>query len=291
MIIEEEMLVRYARGIGLSSAPFLDALWTPRQNQDAAVAAMLGIDPERLRALRSGFQDHIDEVVDKLLADAGVAADTAKLPFGAGDRLLVVGDSISADAVGWANILAAILRRTSAGVEVDNRAVAGRTTAETLYNLPFAAPFEPTHALVMLGTNDTRRVGSRVGARMASASETERNLGLIKRMLTEQLGTGAVIFLTPPPVDPGPVSARREGGEWNEPDDLAEVAAVIRRVDPSALDLHHALQPDDAFFDIDGLHPTPAGQIEMARVAIRLLAHAGGGSAPASPEVAGSSSP
>lgn len=276
MTIEDDLLVRYARGIGLSSAPFLDALWTPRPNQDATVAAMLGIDTSHLSGMRSRFRDEIEQTVSGLLTDATFAKDVTRLPFTPGDRLLIVGDSISADAVGWANILDATLRRTSAGVVCDNRAVAGRTTAETLYNLPFAAPFEPTHALVMLGTNDTRRVGSRVGARMASASETERNLGLIKQLLTEQLGTGVVFFVTPPPVDPGPVADRRAAGEWNEPEDLAEVAAVIRRVDEAAIDLQGALRPDEAFFDVDGLHPSPAGQKEMARAIVSLLAARGG---------------
>ncbi|WJL96937.1 GDSL-type esterase/lipase family protein [Microbacterium sp. ET2] len=272
MDIEHEMLVRYVRGIGLSSAPLLDSLGTPPAHQDATVAAMLGIDEGRLASLRLALSDQVEGVADQLLADAAFADDVSRLPFDADERILIVGDSISADAAGWANILAAVLRRTSPRITVLNRAVPGRTTAETLYSLPFAAPLSPTHALVMLGTNDTRRLGSRVGARMASPSESERNLGLIRELLIRQLGVRVVTFITPPPADPGPVATRREGGEWNEPEDLAELAAVIRRLDPAAVDLHGAVRPDDDFFHIDGLHPFAAGQVEMARVIVRLLA-------------------
>jgi acyl-CoA thioesterase I len=279
MNLDEALLERYARGIGIDSGPFLDALWTPPDHQDPTVAAMLGITAERLAELRAGFRDRVEGSADALLAEPEFAEQVRALPFASSDRVLVVGDSITADAVGWANILRVLLQRTRPGIQVSNRAVSGRTTAETLYNLAFAAPVEPTRALVMLGTNDTRRLGSLVGARMASLGETERNLGLIRRLLTEQLGARVVTLLTPPPVDPAPVAARREAGEWNLPEDVEGVRDLILRLDPAAVDVCGTVRTDASFFDVDGLHPTPAGQVAIVRTVVGLLGAAAQGRA------------
>ena len=69
------------------------------------LAALYGLDVLTYRAIRSGFDAMARQAATDLLADASFAAQVDRLPFAAGDTVVALGDSISADLQGWATIL------------------------------------------------------------------------------------------------------------------------------------------------------------------------------------------
>ena len=92
--------------------------------------------------------------------------------------------------------------------------------------------------LLMLGTNDARAHGRPRGYRMVTPQETERNLRALVDLITRDLGRGVTV-ITPTAVDQDRIAAFFAGApvRW-EAAAVAEVAAVVRKVAPAAIDLH-----------------------------------------------------
>src|SRR5690242_4527965 len=71
------------------------------------LAEMLACSPARIRAMLAALRDEARETAGKLLADDHYRTAVAGLPFGPGDRVVAVGDSITADRLGWFELLRA----------------------------------------------------------------------------------------------------------------------------------------------------------------------------------------
>jgi acyl-CoA thioesterase-1 len=197
------------------------------------------------------------------------------LPFQPGERIVAVGDSITADRLGWFELLSAssVLLGATA-YELVNLGVSGNTTADVLERFDLLEAARPTHVVLMLGTNDARSHGRTVAHRMATASETGRNLRALIDLMTDDLGA-AVTVVTPPAVDQQRIDSFFAGSpvRWNAAD-IAEVAQVVRKVAPHALDLHAVTQADGAdVLEADGVHPTAAGQRRILGHIVNHLAN------------------
>jgi acyl-CoA thioesterase-1 len=207
---------------------------------DDDVARLCGTDPATYRA-------HVDEI-------AREARAAATMPAPAG-RILAIGDSITDDLGSWAEIL------RHAGATVVNAGLSGDTTAGARVRLTRLLEAAPDVAIVLLGTNDARRHGRAGEPMLVSHEETARNLRAIDTKLRRHC---RVVWITPPPVaDPA----------LAEPDliwhnhDVAAKAALVRELDPAAVDLWPGWTA--AHVSADGLHPSPAGQRLIAQ---RLVA-------------------
>ena len=143
------------------------------------VAAALHINPATLADYRRTFADSRAATVKTLLTDPDFTRTLDRLPFKPGDRVAVLGDSMSADALSWANLLRDVLDATHHDVEVINQSVTGRTTAEPITAFPALLAERPTIILILLGVNDARRYANIAGIRVASANETRRNLSAL----------------------------------------------------------------------------------------------------------------
>jgi lysophospholipase L1-like esterase len=97
---------------------------------------------------------------------------------------------------------------------------------------------------------------------LVSHAETRRNLRILDGALRDRCRH--VRWVTPPPIF-GRIDADPDL-HW-EPTDIAAKAALVRAIDPSAIDLWPGFAP--AHLCADGLHPSPAGQRLIAE---RLLA-------------------
>lgn len=241
------------------------------------LAGMLAIRPEEVAAGIEALRAEAGRAAADLLADARLRAAIEALPFRAGDRVVAVGDSITADRVGWFEILtAAVTAAGPGGFVLRNLGLSGNTTADVLERFDLLEAARPTHVLLMLGTNDARRHGRTAGYAMATGPETERNLRALVDLVTRDL-KAAITLVTPPAVD-APAADTFFAGlplGWDA-DAVADIAARVRRIDARSVGLHDApwARAPGELLEADGVHPTPAGQRIILAAVVRHLAGA-----------------
>jgi lysophospholipase L1-like esterase len=237
------------------------------------LAQMLGSSRDTVRSIVGEFASRARRTAEEMLDDRRFRDSIRALPFGPGDRVVGVGDSVTADRLGWFELLsaAAALGGRSAG-DMVNLGVSGNTTADVLERFDLLEEARPSHVLLMLGTNDARSHGRAVAYRMVSAAETERNFRALVDLIVTGLGAGVTV-ITPPAVDQRRIDTSfAEAAVGWRADDVAEVAGIARKVAPAGLDLH-GLTSDHVggdFLEADGVHPTPAGQ---RLILTRVVAH------------------
>lgn len=257
---DRRTFVRYTR---TRRWPLLDRFPVDDRLHTDLLAQMLSCEPAAVRALRDGMAGEVRDAAARMMADRRFHAAVGRLPFGRDDRVVAVGDSVTADRLGWFELLAAAIRRSGTPpAALLNLGLSGNTTADVLERFDLLEAARPSRVLVMLGTNDARMHGRTSEYRMVTAGETERNLRALLHLITDDLNA-TVTVLTPPAIDQHRAAAHFAGAPvgWHA-SAVAEVADVVRQVAPTAVDLHTAARRYglDRFLEADGVHPTPAGQ-------------------------------
>jgi lysophospholipase L1-like esterase len=268
-------MLRYTRP---EQWPALSRLDLPAPAGERLLAETLDCAVDDVRRLLGRFTAAVRTAAAPLLGDPDVRAALDGSPFRAGERVVAVGDSLTADRVGWFEILRSVLALAGAGAELVNLGVSGNTTADALERFDLIEAARPTHVYLLLGTNDARRHGRRRTHRMVTATETRRNLRALTDLISGE--TGATIHLiTPPPADQHRIDRFFGAGpvRWSAAE-LAELRELVRELDPDAVDLHAAAAPP-ASLEADGVHLSLAGQ-RAAAAAVALAAgvrHRSGG--------------
>ncbi len=236
---------------------------------DLPLAEALGLDAKELRDVRDRLRRQLEK--DAASIASSILLTKAVSAWGITDtsRILVLGDSLSADLLSWANLLGAALEQTTPGIGFVNAAVSGRTTTETLaVTAALLKAHDPTHVFLLLGTNDIRRQGEHVGIPMVSLNETKRNFEALQQMVATE-SQARLISLTPAPLGPA-AAAGIATGTWWKPEDLPGLASVIAEVFPDTVRLDHALKDDvDMLLSADGVHPNPAGHVALLTAVLR----------------------
>ncbi|WP_199517193.1 SGNH/GDSL hydrolase family protein [Nucisporomicrobium flavum] len=238
------------------------------------LARMLSTSPESISTLIRSLRDEAEAAAARLLTGSDYRDALAALPFRPDDRIVAVGDSITADRLGWFDVLAASFALAGAPAPtLVNLGVSGDTTADVLERFDLVQASRPSRVLLMLGTNDARAHGPGGGHRMATIHETERNLRALVQLVTRDLRT-PITVLTPSVVDQDRIDGYfRDGPVRWDATAVAEVAGIVRKVVPDAVDLYGATQTAGAdVLEEDGVHPSPAGQQLILR---RVLHHLG----------------
>lgn len=246
---------------------------------DDLLAQMLACSPETVRGIIGAFSGEVRGAAARMLADRRFRLALQALPFGEEDRIVAIGDSITADRIGWFELLSTSL--TLAGTVIGrmiNLGVSGNTTADVLERFDLLESARPSHVFLLVGTNDARSHGRTVAYRMVTASETERNMRALIDLIVNGLGA-AITVIIPPAVDQRRIDTFFAGAplRWNATD-IAEVAGVIRKVAPSGLDLPALTGAGGDMLEADGVHPTPAGQ---KLILTRIVHHLAGRPLPA----------
>jgi acyl-CoA thioesterase I len=239
------------------------------------LAQMLSCSPADVRALLAGLHDETRETAGRLLRDDDYRTAVGGLPFETGSSVVAVGDSITADRLGWFELLAASIERTGGPPgALHNLAVSGNTTADVIERFDLVEAARPTHVLLMLGTNDARAHGRSATHRMITGAETERNLRTLVDLITADL-RATVTVMTPPAVDQDRITEYFTGQpvHWDAAS-VEEVAAVVRKVVPDSVDLYAATSGRHRvdLLESDGVHPSAAGQQVLLRHIVHHLA-------------------
>lgn len=208
--------------------------------------------------------EHRAHTVARLISEPALADRLTRVAARLGQRIGVLGDSISADRLGWAHLLRATAAELTPAAAVLIDARAGRTSSQAIAALPGLLALRPTHVLIMIGVNYTRRYGP-AAVRAVSVTETHRNLSALRRMTDEAGVTTSLI--TPPPTRP--VAVIDGEPHWCDTD-LDELAGVIRAVDDHAVDVPVAPVAPDAWMS-DGVHPSPTGQARLLAAILTAL--------------------
>ena len=233
-----EWLVRFQRPGAVLALHDLPPLAEPVE------AALFGLTEDGLRARRR----------DQERAVRAAAHGLPEPPFGAGELVVGLGDSITSDAHSWFELLAA---RSHA--RFLNAAISGDTTADLRKRAYRIAALRADWVLVMAGTNDCQR---HRGERLVSAAETARNIRALDAALRRTCPR--VIWIAPPPVDEPSLGAEltARGLAFRN----ADVQAVAAALPAGAIDIRPGYEGWE-----DGLHPTPAGQRQIAERVLRAL--------------------
>lgn len=269
---ERAHFVRYTRP---ERWPILDRFPVSAPLREDLLAQMLNWSVEQVRSCVNATAAMASDIAAAMLTEPLYAAAVAGLPFRAGDRIAAVGDSLTADRLGWFDLIVASMRLAGhQDVDTHNLGLSGSTTADALERFDILEAFRPTHVLLMLGTNDARRHGRRRDHAMVSPGETQRNLAALIDLVANEL-SAEIVILTPPPGDQTRISAFFTDGtvRWTAAE-LDAVAAVVREIAPDCIDLHTALAAEDlgGLMELDGVHLNPAGQQVVARAVVRKLA-------------------
>jgi lysophospholipase L1-like esterase len=238
-------------------------------------AHFIGCTPERLQGIRQQHAESVARAASELLEQRDFQELVADLPFKRGDRIVVVGDSITADSLSWAHILDAVLKQTRHDeVRLVNLAVSGSTTGELIAMFDLVTRAHPTWVLQMIGTNDVRQHGSRAGIRAVSLEETGRNLQALER-LTRRQTAARFVPITPPPTNQAMFDAfmpMDADTRWL-PGDLDAVVELTRTCLPFLIDLGSRLpRPATSSFWIeDGLHPSLEGHQTILRCIVQSI--------------------
>ena len=245
---------------------------------DASLAALLGLDEAAYRAIKSRFDARAREAAQGLLDDPAFAARVDRVPFGAGETVLVVGDSFTDDLQSWLEILRHLfqLRRPRDEVRFVNLGVSGYTTAMALRYSVAALARRPDWILCSLGGNDATRIGPAPNKTWVSLEETARNLAALRRIAAVQ-SAARWAWITPPTVDEARVDAYppfRQGlASWRN-DDMAAIGDVLRAQPEPVVDVQAVFgrPPDPELQGPDGVHPSLAGQRAIAGAVVERLA-------------------
>jgi lysophospholipase L1-like esterase len=234
-------------------------------------AKLVGLPVEHYDGVVSAIGHAAERTAHELGADDSMRVGLDSLPFAAGETVVAVGDSITAERASWFEILQ---HASPGGWRAVNAAISGDTTVHTRARLQWdVLPHEPDWALVLIGSNDAR---FHDGTVLVRREESERNLDQLVQDLT---GAGArVVLMTPPTVLDARQAERPFGIDmvWRT-DELAARAEIARRVaerhEVVLVDVFDAFAgADERDFLFDGLHPSIRGQTRIVRELVRTLA-------------------
>jgi acyl-CoA thioesterase I len=242
-----------------------------------AQPAIFGIDRDGYADATARFDAAARDTARDLLTDAGFAAGVDALPFRPGHLVLAVGDSVTADLQGWAEILRHLLelRRPGDGVRIVNAGLSAHTTAMVLRRWPATLRARPDWIICCLGGNDVTRVGPEPAKPQVSVAESTANLSELRRIATARTAA-SWIWMTPVPVHEDRVADFPPFGfgesTWRNTDIVA-LADEIARFDEPVVDLTDVfgVPASDDLQGPDGVHPSLAGQTMITRALVERL--------------------
>ena len=260
----DESLLRFChpeRILATTRLPGLGALG------DETLAALHGVGTATYARTHARWRRQVEAAAGALRADPAIAGR----PFRPGERILTLGDSITADRQSWAELLALVAPEA----EVVNAGLSGDTTTGAMTRMRAAIATRADRVVVLLGTNDARRHGRAAGAMLVSHSETQRNLLELAAALAGN--DRELVWLTPPPVLADRIHAdalmRASDVTWRA-EDVAAKAALVRALPGTVIDLWPWFgdPPAPDLLLPDGLHPSLPGQVCIVRALLTALA-------------------
>ena len=270
-VVDPQAIARYTN---VGFLPLFQRFPLTRQTELTILAEMMSYSIAQASSLVDTLSSEASGSVAELLSEAEVMEVLPLLPFEHDARVIAVGDSITADRIGWAEMMSVLAEEIpEPRFTVVNMGVGGQTSSDVVSQMDIYADWQPDWVLLMIGTNDFRFHTEAQGATMLSQSETARNLLLIRRLIEEDLGARLVVVTPPPVTRPGvAVGSGPRAVGWSEGESAA-LAGFIRSEFAGHIDVHSVFRGDaaDGLFEEDGIHPNALGQKLILRTILLNL--------------------
>ena len=243
-------------------------------NSSGVAARAFGVSALLYLPARQQVERQARETARHMLEEKSIAVQVDRLPFQPGDLVMAVGDSITDDLLSWFHLIQNMvnLRRRKEKIRFQNSAFSGDTTAHLLSRFLPIIQARPQWIFCLAGTNDARRHGEQALKTDVSLDETVKNLNAMQHYARSRIKTRWV-WITPNPIDAA-LAAKDEyfqtsGLTWRS-SDLDAVAEAIRCQFDPVIDLYPVFgyPPVANLLEEDGLHPSPAGQEQIARAVL-----------------------
>lgn len=252
--------------------------YLPGFQDEALIASLFELDVGTYRSIREQFADTAMMAAGELLEDIAFTGRVDQLPFQPGATVVGIGESDMDDLQSSLEILRHLLhiRRPDDGIDILNLAISGQATSEAVGRFSaILLQHEPDWVLCGLGGNDTLRNGREATKTRVSIEETQLNLTELHHLATTRSSTEWV-WLTRWAIDSERIAANpvfQEQGISIRNDDWSAINAFVRQQEGRVVDLEPLFgqPPAPEFLEPDGLHPTLAGQKEIARVLVESL--------------------
>jgi len=244
-------------------------------NTSGMAAGAFGVSALLYLPARQQVERQAKETAQQMLEDPEVTEWVDRLPFQPGDLVAALGDSITDDLLSWFHLLQNLvgLRRKRDQIRFLNTAFSGDTTSHLLSRFQPVIQAQPQWILCLAGTNDARRHGEQALKTDVSLEETIKNLKAMEHYARNCLSVHWT-WITPNPIR-AELAAHdiyfQESGLTWQAADLDAVAEAIRRQFDPVIDLYPVFgyPPDPDLLEEDGLHPSPAGQMQIVRAVLK----------------------
>jgi acyl-CoA thioesterase I len=246
---------------------------------EETVAALFGLDLAAYREIKERFDANARGAARELLEDPPFAGRVDRLPFGAGETVIGVGDSLTDDLQSWLEIVRHLLeeRRPQDGIRVVNMGLSAHTTAMVLRRfVPNVVAQEPDWIVCLLGGNDVTRIGPEPDKPQVSLEETAKNLEAMRRVARTQT-EARWVWITPPTFDEERAAAyppfQLGQSRWRNGDVVA-IAEFVREQEEPVVDIQAVFgtPADSGLQGPDGVHPSLVGQKAISRAFVERLA-------------------
>ncbi|MFW6347517.1 MAG: SGNH/GDSL hydrolase family protein [Cyclonatronaceae bacterium] len=240
------------------------------------VANFIGLSKQELVDARITLDEQAEQAAQELLKDEDTLQYITRLPFRQGDKLVVIGDSLSDDLQGWFEILRHVLEigRPDLELEFNNAAVQGDTSFDALRRLNRSVIHaQADWVFVGLGSYDAMRLHPLPERTHVSLTEFWENMNAIEEVIAATTKNPPV-WITPPPVITEMMQqvALFDGVVYNE--DLSQFREVTAGrkgfvIDPKGVRMG---QPAEAWNYLpDGFNPALAGHVATAKSLLKTL--------------------
>ena len=241
-------------------------------------ARLFGLDPEEYRTIRGHFDANARGAARELLEEPGFAERVDRLPFGAGETVIGVGDSFTDDSQSWLEILRHLLqeRRPQDEISIVNAGLSAHTTAMVLRRfVPNVVAQEPDWIICLLGGNDATRIGPGPNKPQVSVEETAKNLEAMRRIAQAQT-EATWVWIAPPTYDEERAAEYppfKMGQSVFRNEDVVAIGDYIREQKEPVVDIQavFGLPASAELQGPDGVHPSLAGQKAIARAFVEGL--------------------
>ena len=269
--VDPQAIARYTN---VGFLPLFQRFPLTEQTKLTVLAEMMSLSTAKASAIVESLSSEVNANVADLLSDTNVIEALPLLPFQHGARVIAVGDSITVDRIGWAEMMSLLAEQIpQPRFTVVNLGVGGQTSSDVISQMDVYADWQPDWVILMIGTNDFRFHTEQMDSTMLSKSETTRNLLLVRRLIKEDLGAQLVVVTPPPVAKPGvTVGSGVRAVGWGEGEDES-LAEFIRSEFASHIDVHSVLSDGAAedLFEEDGIHPNALGQKLILRTILLKL--------------------